>query len=64
MMIMRKEQTANTPNGKRLIGDTCLSPFKKYGMKNRYKYIGRAGSTPNTPIKPGSVQYAGRLQWN
>lgn len=64
MMIMRKERTANTPNGKRLTGNTCLSPFKKYGIENRYKYIGWAGSTPNTPIKPGSVQYAGRLQWN
>ena len=62
MMIMRKERTASMPNGKRLTGNTYLSPFKKYRIKNRYKYIGRAGFTPNTHIKPGSIQYAGRLQ--
>ena len=64
MMIMKKGRTANTPNGKRLTGNTDLSPFKIYGIESRYKYIGRAGSTPNTPIKPGSIQYAGLLQWN
>lgn len=62
MMIMRKERTANTPNGNRSTGNTCLSPFKKYRIENRYKYIGRAGFTPNTHIKPGSIQHAGRLQ--